>query len=275
MPTRVRRPRQLPRQSVRQQQQQSAAADRSISGRNPAPIRTVCVRTCDGAYFPISFATVPARFPDDERTCKALCPAAEASSVHLSQSRRGHQPGGLDQRPALFVAAERVQIPQRVQSVLRLQGRRPDLVRCAEDRSTTRPRPSSRATSSSPKRARRRCSSARSSQASSGRAKKGRRRRSALHRAGRTAAPASPAAPAASQCTAPAPRIGQQADPHRCGPTFIPPQAARSLAARTLPPTRGCRARDQLLVRLRQRLADIAKAVGDGIAAVAAEILRA
>ncbi|UFS86185.1 DUF2865 domain-containing protein [Bradyrhizobium daqingense] len=40
--------------------------------------RTVCVRTCDGAYFPISFATVPARFPDDEKTCKALCPAAEA-----------------------------------------------------------------------------------------------------------------------------------------------------------------------------------------------------
>jgi hypothetical protein len=41
--------------------------------------RTVCVRSCDGAYFPISFATVPARFPDDEKTCKALCPAAEAS----------------------------------------------------------------------------------------------------------------------------------------------------------------------------------------------------
>ena len=50
-----------------------------ISGRNPAPIRTVCVRSCDGAYFPISFATVPARFADDEKTCKALCPAAEAS----------------------------------------------------------------------------------------------------------------------------------------------------------------------------------------------------
>jgi len=40
--------------------------------------RTVCVRTCDGGYFPVSFATVPARFPDDEKTCKALCPAAEA-----------------------------------------------------------------------------------------------------------------------------------------------------------------------------------------------------
>jgi hypothetical protein len=41
--------------------------------------RTVCVRTCDGGYFPISFATSPARFSDDERTCKALCPATEAS----------------------------------------------------------------------------------------------------------------------------------------------------------------------------------------------------
>jgi Protein of unknown function (DUF2865) len=48
-------------------------------GPQSGTFRTVCVRTCDGAYFPISFATVPARFPDDERTCKALCPAAEAN----------------------------------------------------------------------------------------------------------------------------------------------------------------------------------------------------
>ncbi|MGQ0685502.1 DUF2865 domain-containing protein [Bradyrhizobium sp.] len=41
--------------------------------------RTVCVRTCDGAYFPVSFATVAARFADDERTCKSLCPATEAN----------------------------------------------------------------------------------------------------------------------------------------------------------------------------------------------------
>jgi Protein of unknown function (DUF2865) len=40
--------------------------------------RTVCVRTCDGGYFPISFSTSPARFADDERSCKALCPATEA-----------------------------------------------------------------------------------------------------------------------------------------------------------------------------------------------------
>lgn len=41
--------------------------------------RTVCVRTCDGAYFPISFATVPGRFADDEKACKAQCPATEAN----------------------------------------------------------------------------------------------------------------------------------------------------------------------------------------------------
>ena len=49
------------------------------SGPQSGTYRTVCVRTCDGGYFPISFATVPARFPDDERTCKALCPATEAN----------------------------------------------------------------------------------------------------------------------------------------------------------------------------------------------------
>jgi hypothetical protein len=48
-------------------------------GPQSGTYRTVCVRTCDGAYFPISFATVPGRFPDDEKTCKALCPAAEAT----------------------------------------------------------------------------------------------------------------------------------------------------------------------------------------------------
>jgi hypothetical protein len=48
------------------------------NGAPSGTYRTVCVRTCDGGYFPISFATVPGRFPDDERSCKALCPATEA-----------------------------------------------------------------------------------------------------------------------------------------------------------------------------------------------------
>jgi hypothetical protein len=39
---------------------------------------TVCVRACDGFYFPISYSTVPSRFPDDARACQRLCPATEA-----------------------------------------------------------------------------------------------------------------------------------------------------------------------------------------------------
>jgi len=40
--------------------------------------RTLCVRTCDGFYFPISYSTSPARFAEDEQACQKLCPAAEA-----------------------------------------------------------------------------------------------------------------------------------------------------------------------------------------------------
>ena len=39
--------------------------------------RTVCVRTCDGFYFPVSYAASPARFAQDEKTCQRMCPAAE------------------------------------------------------------------------------------------------------------------------------------------------------------------------------------------------------
>ena len=41
--------------------------------------RTVCVRTCDGYYFPISYSTTPASFPQDEQVCQRMCPAAEVA----------------------------------------------------------------------------------------------------------------------------------------------------------------------------------------------------
>jgi hypothetical protein len=40
--------------------------------------RTVCVRTCDGFFFPVSYSTVPDHFADDQRTCQRMCPASEA-----------------------------------------------------------------------------------------------------------------------------------------------------------------------------------------------------
>jgi hypothetical protein len=39
--------------------------------------RTICVRTCDGFYFPVSYSTVPSKFADDEQVCRRMCPAAE------------------------------------------------------------------------------------------------------------------------------------------------------------------------------------------------------
>lgn len=48
-----------------------------FSGRGT--YRTLCVRTCDGYYFPISFSTTPAQFGNDAQTCAAMCPGAEAS----------------------------------------------------------------------------------------------------------------------------------------------------------------------------------------------------
>jgi hypothetical protein len=52
----------------------------TLSGDVPlsGTYRTLCVRTCDGYYFPISFSTVPSKFADDEQLCQRLCPASEA-----------------------------------------------------------------------------------------------------------------------------------------------------------------------------------------------------
>jgi hypothetical protein len=41
--------------------------------------RTICVRTCDGYYYPISYAASPARFAEDEKKCRQSCPAAEVN----------------------------------------------------------------------------------------------------------------------------------------------------------------------------------------------------
>ena len=38
--------------------------------------RTICVRSCDGYYFPISFAAPTGKFQDDQQTCHRICPAS-------------------------------------------------------------------------------------------------------------------------------------------------------------------------------------------------------
>jgi len=71
--------------------QQGGFFDRLFGGNNNGGIfsspqeqmggtfRTVCVRTCDGFYFPISYSTSSDRFREDEQACQRMCPAAEVA----------------------------------------------------------------------------------------------------------------------------------------------------------------------------------------------------
>jgi hypothetical protein len=62
--------------------------------------RTLCVRTCDGFFFPISFATVPARFNEDAHTCQRLCPAAETMLfTHRNPGEEVDQAVSIDGMP--------------------------------------------------------------------------------------------------------------------------------------------------------------------------------
>ena len=60
-----------------------------------ATYRTVCVRLCDGYYFPVSFSTLPSHFQQDEAACQSKC----AAPVELYYYQN---PGaGVDQSVAL------------------------------------------------------------------------------------------------------------------------------------------------------------------------------
>jgi hypothetical protein len=73
--------------------------------------RTLCVRACDGYYFPISFSTTSDRFQTDQATCQAMCPGTQVSlyvhrnpgeevetMVSLSGSRYASMPNAFKYR---------------------------------------------------------------------------------------------------------------------------------------------------------------------------------
>ena len=61
--------------------------------------RTICVRTCDGFYYPVSYAASPARFPEDEKICRQSCPAAEVQLY-------SHRNPGEDINQAVSVSSQ-------------------------------------------------------------------------------------------------------------------------------------------------------------------------
>jgi hypothetical protein len=61
--------------------------------------RTVCVRTCDGFFYPISAATNPGRFAEDEKACRQSCPAADVQLY-------SHRNPGEDINQAVSVSSQ-------------------------------------------------------------------------------------------------------------------------------------------------------------------------
>ena len=54
----------------------------------PGIYRTLCVRTCDGYYFPMSSASSPSDFERDQANCRSSCPGTE---VQIYYHRRGQE----------------------------------------------------------------------------------------------------------------------------------------------------------------------------------------
>lgn len=53
--------------------------DSNERGFGRGSYRTLCVRTCDGYYFPISFSTRRSNFANDEQACRQMCPGADVA----------------------------------------------------------------------------------------------------------------------------------------------------------------------------------------------------
>jgi hypothetical protein len=61
--------------------------------------RTLCVRTCDGYYFPISFATTRESFAKDSRTCESKCGGKARLFVHRNPGGDAENMEDLQGRP--------------------------------------------------------------------------------------------------------------------------------------------------------------------------------
>lgn len=68
----------------------AAPASDGLRQAKAAPSRALCVRTCDGYYFPIAYSTTEANFTSDQQRCEAACPGTE---VELYYDRASGEDG--------------------------------------------------------------------------------------------------------------------------------------------------------------------------------------
>ena len=71
----------LSRNSPQPRWEPTLPKERSVrTGRST--FRSLCVRLCDGFYFPISYSTSRERFADDAKQCEQRCPSRSRLFVH-------------------------------------------------------------------------------------------------------------------------------------------------------------------------------------------------
>jgi hypothetical protein len=82
------------------QQGAQGAPDYPTDPTLSSTFKTLCVRTCDGSFFPISNSANQSRFREDERICQRACPAGEvALYTHRSQGEQIAQAVSIEGRP--------------------------------------------------------------------------------------------------------------------------------------------------------------------------------
>jgi hypothetical protein len=64
-----------------------------------ATYRTMCVRLCDGFYFPVSFSTLPSNFSEDQNRCQSECAAPAELYVYRNPGGEVEQMIAPDGRP--------------------------------------------------------------------------------------------------------------------------------------------------------------------------------
>jgi len=67
------------------------AGDQQFSEQMSGSYRTLCVRTCDGYYFPISFQASRGRLRTDANVCSALCPGTETRLYYHGTGQEAEQ----------------------------------------------------------------------------------------------------------------------------------------------------------------------------------------
>ncbi|MEL7542989.1 MAG: DUF2865 domain-containing protein [Pseudomonadota bacterium] len=58
--------------------------------------RTMCVRQCDGYYYPVSFSTLPSKFPTDASQCRSSCAAPAELYIYRNPGAEVEQMVSLD-----------------------------------------------------------------------------------------------------------------------------------------------------------------------------------